>query len=289
MVETKKDQDDFEFHAPGFLETSNSKIVFDAYLQTKSALARLPKASRGDDYAATIHTLLREKLQANASASKLFRKRSDADESLSQFWLARVSEAAKFMEAWRQPPKFGKIDREFLSRFARLSAEPKNIKTVEERLADLGIIVVHERAIPGMKVDGACFLLPSGRPVIALSLRYARLDIYWFVLMHELAHVTAHYETLAEPILDDIDHEIQSDIEIEANIIASNALIPRNIWRSANVHYNSSEKEVLALAKKAETHPSIVAGRLQRETGRHHIFADLVNSVNSRKIIFGHG
>lgn len=288
MAEIKKDQDDFEFHAPRGPVTLSSKMIFDAYLQTKSTLALVPKASRGGDHEASIHTLLREKLRADATASKLFRKNADADELLSQVWLARVSEAANFMEAWRQPPNFKPIDKGFLSHFARLSADPRNIITIEENLADLGIIVVHERAIPGMKLDGACFLQPSGRPVVALSLRYPRLDIYWFVLMHELAHIVAHYEKLSEPILDDIDHEIQNDIEIEANLMAANALIPRNIWRSANVHYSSSEKEVIELARKAETHPSIVAGRLQKETGKYHIFSNLVNSINSRELIFGH-
>jgi HTH-type transcriptional regulator / antitoxin HigA len=288
MSENKAYQDDFEFHAPGIPGSSSSKTVFDAYLQTKIALARVPKASRGENYEAAVHTLLREKLRADATSSKLFRKNSSADELLSQFWLARVSEAAKFMEAWRQPPKFKSIDKGFLNHFARLSVDPENIKTVEERLAEFGIVVVHERAIPGMKVDGACFLLSSGRPVIALSLRYARLDIYWFVLMHELSHIVAHYEKLAEPILDDFDHDNGNDIEIEANLLAANSLIPRYLWRSANVHYNSSEKEVLELARKAETHPSIVAGRLQKETGKHYIFANFVNAINSRELIFGY-
>ncbi len=287
MAEIKKDQDDFEFHAPAG-GVSTSEIVFAAYLRSKSALARVPRASRGDDYEASLHTILRESLRADATGSKLFRKNAGADQSLSQFWLAKASEAANFLEAWRKLPKFESIDKEFLSHFARLSAEPNNIKTVEERLAEYGIIVVHERAIPGMKVDGACFLLPSGRPVVALSLRYSRLDIYWFVLMHELAHIVAHYEKLSEPILDDFDHEAQNDIEIEANLMASNSLIPRNVWRSANVHYNSSEKEVLELARKAGTHPSIVAGRIQKETGKHYLFANLVNSINSRELIFGH-
>lgn len=288
MAEFKKDQEDFEFHAPGVVGVSDSRIVFDAYIKSKNTLSRVPKNSRGDDYEVSVHTLLREHLRADATGAKLFRKKADVDESLSQFWLAKAFEAAQFMEAWRQPPAFESINTSFLSQFARLSVEPNNIISVEERLAQLGIIVVHERAMPGLKVDGACFLLPSGRPVVALSLRYARLDIYWFVLMHELSHIVAHYEKLGEPILDDVDQEIQEDMEIEANLMAANSLIPRNLWRSANVHYNSSENEVVEFARKAETHPSIVAGRLQKETGKHYLFANLVNSINSRDLIFGH-
>lgn len=279
--------DDFDFIAPDVTGTSSSKLVFEAYLITKQEVERLPKEFRTDAELA-VHTLLKNNLKSDSSGTKLFRKKIDANESLARYWLARVSEAASFMEAWRSPPAFKQIDRQFLDQFARLSAEAENITLVEEHLANYGIIVVHERSIPGMKVDGASFLLASGRPVVALSLRYSRLDIYWFVLMHELAHVSAHYSKLVEPILDDVDNESEDDLEVEANSIAGNSLIPRNVWRSASVRYNSSEADILELARKAQTHPAIVAGRLQRESGKHYLFADIVNSVNTRQLIFGH-
>jgi HTH-type transcriptional regulator / antitoxin HigA len=287
MANNNSDLDDFDFLAPDVIGASSSKMVFEAYLVTKQAIGRVPKEFRRDSELA-VHTLLKENLRTDSSGKKLFRKKADASESLSRYWLARVSEAANFMEAWRSPPSFHSIDKQFLDNFARLSIEPENIKLVEEHLANYGIIVVHERSIPGMKVDGASFLLTSGRPVVALSLRYPRLDIYWFVLMHELAHISAHYSKLTEPILDDVDKESEDDLEIEANAIAGNSLIPRNVWRSANVRYNSSEAEILELANRAQTHPAIVAGRLQRESGKHYLFADIVNSVNTRQLIFGH-
>jgi len=287
MPNINSNLDDFDFVAPSVTGTSSSKMVFDAYLVTKKEIERLPKEFRTDSELA-IHTLLKKNLNIDQSGTKLFRKRLDANESLAKYWLARVSEAANFIEAWRSPPAFKPIDTKFLEQFARLSVEAEHINLVEQHLANYGIIVVHERSIPGMKVDGASFLLASGRPVVALSLRYSRLDIYWFVLMHELAHVSAHYSKLIEPILDDVDSDSQDDLEIEANSIAANSLIPRNVWRSANARYNSSEAEILELARKAKTHPAIVAGRLQRESGKHYLFADIVNSVNTRQIIFGH-
>lgn len=287
MENSNSDLDDFDFLAPDVTGVSSSKMVFEAYLVTKQAIDRLPKEFRRDSELA-VHTLLKNNLRTDSSGIKLFRKKADANESLSRYWLARVSEAASFIEAWRSPPSFKFIDKKFLDNFARLSVEPENIKLVAEHLANYGIIVVHERSISGMKVDGASFLLNSGRPVIALSLRYSRLDIYWFVLMHELAHISAHYSKLTEPILDDVDNESADDIEIEANTIAGNSLIPRNVWRSANVRYNSSEAEIFELANRAQTHPAIVAGRLQRESGKHNLFANIINSVNTRQLIFGH-
>ncbi|MGA3843425.1 ImmA/IrrE family metallo-endopeptidase [Ralstonia nicotianae] len=47
--------------------------------------------------------------------------------------------------------------------------------------------------------DGVVFCLDDGHPVIGLSLRHPRLDIFWFTLMHELAHIVLHKELLTEP------------------------------------------------------------------------------------------
>ena len=35
-------------------------------------------------------------------------------------------------------------------------------------------------------------MLGDGRPVIGLTLRYDRIDNFWFTLLHELAHVGRH-------------------------------------------------------------------------------------------------
>ena len=61
-----------------------------------------------------------------------------------------------------------------------------------EYLAHSGIPLVVEPHLPQTYLDGAAFLLPAGRPVIGLTLRYDRLDNFWFVLFHELAHVVKH-------------------------------------------------------------------------------------------------
>ena len=48
------------------------------------------------------------------------------------------------------------------------------------------------RHLPGTYLDGAAMLSAFSQPVVALTLRYDRLDNFWFVLFHELAHVFLH-------------------------------------------------------------------------------------------------
>ena len=52
-----------------------------------------------------------------------------------------------------------------------------------------GIPLVIERHLPRTYLDGAALRLGDGRPVVALTLRYDRIDSFWFCLLHELAHV----------------------------------------------------------------------------------------------------
>ena len=43
-------------------------------------------------------------------------------------------------------------------------------------------------------LDGAALKMVDGTPVVALTLRYDRVDNFWFRLLHELAHVGRHME-----------------------------------------------------------------------------------------------
>lgn len=277
----------FDFHESTPRPAATSREVFDAYLKCKDAIKSIPKAHRGDERLA-IGRLLKEELRKTAEGKPLFRKNPTASDFMARFWLSRVREAASFYVAWKELPKFNGIEKSFLNDFARLSVDPKSLLILEDSLSKLGVILVHEPAIPGMKVDGACFLLETGHPVVALSLRYSRLDIYWFVLLHELSHIVLHYDSLKIPIIDNIDEEAAEDIEVEANMLAANSLIPRTVWRSASVKYKTTEEELNKFSAEIKTHPAIVAGRLQHELKRHDIFAKVVNQENSRKIIFGH-
>src|SRR6202041_1370154 len=44
-------------------------------------------------------------------------------------------------------------------------------------------------ALATSKIDGVCVWLNEKAPVIGMSLRFDRIDNFWFVLRHELEHV----------------------------------------------------------------------------------------------------
>jgi HTH-type transcriptional regulator/antitoxin HigA len=70
-----------------------------------------------------------------------------------------------------------------------LLSNAEDVRKVPQVLADGGIRFLLLEALPGTKIDAACFWLSADAPVVALSLRYDRVDWFWHVVLHELDHV----------------------------------------------------------------------------------------------------
>ncbi len=46
-----------------------------------------------------------------------------------------------------------------------------------------------------------------------MSLRYDRVDNFWFTLIHELSHIAKHYKEQNSIIVDDLDSNIHQNCE----------------------------------------------------------------------------
>ena len=60
---------------------------------------------------------------------------------------------------------------------------------VPKLLKKCGIRYVVVQTLPGTKIDGVCFWLNDRSPLIGMTVRFDRVDNFWFVLRHELEHV----------------------------------------------------------------------------------------------------
>jgi HTH-type transcriptional regulator / antitoxin HigA len=144
-----------------------------------------------------------------------------------------------------------------------------------EALASGGVIFVTLDHLPGTFLDGAAMCRDDGVPIIALTLRYDRLDNFWFTLLHEYAHVCHHLNGNTTVILDDLEVRSSVDIESEADAFAQAALIPPMLWaRVTSPDLNPGD--VIRIAADAEVHPAIVAGRWQREYGDYRRFSKML-------------
>ena len=123
----------------------------------------------------------------------------------------------------------------------------------------------------------------DGFPVIGLTLRYDRLDNFWFVLLHELAHVTRHLtKANHQEFVDDLGLEPDSAPERDADQSAREALVPTDLWEASEASYNPSPMTVIALAHQIGVHPAIVAGRARHENGNYRLLSQLVGTGEVR-------
>lgn len=161
------------------------------------------------------------------------------------------------------------IDLEYMRSLVKYSKDEKNgPKKAIEKLKDDGIIVVIEPALTGAKIDGICILENKANPIIGLSLRYDRLDYFWFTLMHEIAHISLHIDTDITHIYDNMDERSNDyEIEREADKLASEALVDSAKWVTSVARIMPSPLAASALAEELGVHVAIVAGKYRYESG----------------------
>jgi len=175
------------------------------------------------------------------------------------------------------------ITDEWLTELAHLSCQESGPLKAKKYLRDFGIRLVIESHLPQTHLDGAALLLSEG-PVIGITLRYDRLDNFWFVLFHELVHVIKHlHKQNIESIFDDLDVEA-GDIEKEADGLAGEILVPEDKWNTALARYLRSKESIEDFAQKLNIHPAIVAGKIQREAKNYTILTDMVGQGKVRKL-----
>lgn len=221
----------------------------------------------------------------------LWRRTKSNDESTKEksflAWISRILNIANSYEGIEHF-YVSKIDEGFLKQIAQLSVRNDGPLQVEKILKSVGIVLIIEECLSGSKIDGATFYNKFNNPVIALTLRYDRIDYFWFTLMHEIIHVIKHLENTKKIYVDIFENEKSShlekdDKEKEADFLAKEVFVPRAIWSRSDVLKYKTEDSILKLSAKLKIHPAIVAGRLRKEIGNFTLFNNL---IGNKKIKF---
>lgn len=191
-------------------------------------------------------------------------------------WQARILERARSKIDAEEIGVF-ELDDRWLPELVRLSSRSDGPQRARDLLAEKGIVLVVERHLPGSYLDGAAMLADGDTPVVGLSLRYDRLDNFWFVLMHELGHVFLHlFDGLRFDFFDEESAHDGDAIEAEADKFALDALIPEALWDQCLSRFALSEEAVKIDAETIGIDASIIAGRIRKERGNYTILKDLV-------------
>jgi HTH-type transcriptional regulator/antitoxin HigA len=183
----------------------------------------------------------------------------------------------------------GTVTLDFLRQLARLSWSDEGPRLAKEFLAKHGLPLVFVPHLPRTYLDGAALKLADGTPVIGLTLRYDRVDNFWFCLLHELAHVGRHMKGDGDAVfvddmtLRDVEGEREDPKEREADEWAEEALIPEGIWKASVVRKSPSPMAVINLAKTLQIHPAIIAGRIRHERRNYRMLSHFVGTGEVRR------
>lgn len=184
-------------------------------------------------------------------------------------WLRRAYQLARGVSA----QTFSDITfRNCLEILKVFRANAEDVRRVPRVLADHGIRLLIIEALPKTSIDGVCFWLDRKSPVIVLSLRYDRIDSFWFTLMHELCHVK-NRDGLEDPVTVDTlmfgkdaqPFETKTQQEKEADTFASQFLVDqeRLLKFIARVRPYYYKARITNFANLIQVHPGLVVGQLQ--------------------------
>ena len=218
--------------------------------------------------------------------SEKYKTRSESNQHAIRAWCMRVANIAN------DNPATGtympaSITPSFMTNVATLSIHSDGPLLAQEFLSEKGIRLVIEQHLPKTYLDGAAFRLSNGQPVIGLTLRYDRLDNFWFTLMHELAHVALHLDNdMNEMFVDELNFLTDNPDSLEqgANHYAAESLIPSELWESSDARFGQFPSDVHHLADKASVHTAIVVGRIRHENNNYRYLSNLVGQGEVKKL-----
>ena len=225
------------------------------------------------------------------AAEEVGEYKTDKKEKINEYalnaWQARVT---KIVEDQKTPIfSFEKMTKEFIHNTIKLSVFPNGPILAQVALLACGIHFVILPRLPKTYLDGACFIAPSGKPVIGLTLRHDRLDNFWFTLAHELAHVFLHLKNNQYVFFDNTEQDVTDNcgrLEKEANDFCREMLIPAKIWDKEKVNLLNSRDKNMAInfANRMGINPAIVAGRIRWEKKDYTQFYELLGNGAMHKL-----
>jgi len=200
-------------------------------------------------------------------------------------WTTAVLKKAKKIKINKEY-KDGIVNSDFMRNIVQLSTKENNPILVQEFLKKHGIILVIEPHFSKTYLDGAVILTNKKNPIIGITLRYDRLDNFWFTLMHELAHISLHYKKDISMFYDEIEGVEVSELdekEKEADQMAEEILLPHYKWEISPARLVPSEMAVKGLAKELGVHPAIIAGQIRHKGNKYVYLNKIVNSEQVRR------
>lgn len=138
--------------------------------------------------------------------------------------------------------------------------EKKHMSLIKDILNESGILFTVEKQVEHAPINGLTVKTKKGQVMIALTIRGRYIDIFWFTLFHEIAHVI--YQ---DYLNNSTNINNESKVENRANEFAANILINNNRYKEFIENNDFSMVSIREFAKENKILPTIIIGRLMKE------------------------
>lgn len=134
---------------------------------------------------------------------------------------------------------------------------------VKNVLNQFGVKMLFIEKLEKTPIDGFSFWSDSN-PVIALTLRYSRIDNFAFTIMHEIGHIDLHLRNdKTRKFMDLTKKENLDKCESEADSYAQEKLISSEIWNDIiKNHLPLNDDKIIAIGNQYKINPAILLGRV---------------------------
>jgi addiction module HigA family antidote len=137
-------------------------------------------------------------------------------------------------------------------------------KKLQAICLEAGVKVVYTPCLKGASLHGSTRWL-ADTPLVQMSAKYAKNDIFWFTFFHELAHIIKHGKKYIS-LENEVDYDPESIVEEqEADDFAIKWTFSKEQEEEVLRHRPLQEKEIVAFAKKFNTHPAMIIGRFHHK------------------------
>jgi len=174
-----------------------------------------------------------------------------------------------------------------------LLADPDAVRMVPRVMGTHGIRFLVIEHLKNTKIDGVALWLDETSPVIAVSLRFGRIDNFWHTVLHELVHIRRQDAQHVDTLFDGLE---RSQVEKDVDQAAAELVIPSNLLEDFILRVSPfySKERIVGFCRLHKIHPGLLVGQLQHRGhlpyNQHRAYlVDVRESVIRASLTDGHG
>lgn len=214
----------------------------------------------------------------------IFRSAPRTDNDALLAWGLRVLQKAEKVRVSGKYKK-GTVDLKFMQDVVRLSTQDRGPLLAQDYLKKNGIKLIFEPHLPKTHLDGATLLADKNNPIVGLSVRHDRPDNFWFTLMHELAHISLHYENdgieaFYDEKLQEKDGVQIDEREKEADELAEKSILPSSKWETSAAKRTPNQFSTQDLADELGVQAAVIAGMIRFKHKNFYYLNEMIHDVN---------